>query len=1055
MSLPELTLVPAGAGSGKTYRIQQQLGEWIEAGIVAPDRIAAVTFTEAAAAEMRDRIRRRLLELGRSEDALRLDQAYISTIHGFGLRVLTEFAFDAGQSPRPRLLNEDEQDILIRLALARTERGDPIMQDLSVFGYDFDHGRQQAGADKFRAHVLEVVGLLRSVGWRDDDATYSHQAKVWAAAHYGSVGDGKTVTGVLRDAVYNLLNEYPESLAQEFGNSKTAANEFRDDFRHLQSAAKDGELEWNWSLWQKLRGLRLSKRGCKLPERYEELASAVMAAADALTLHPGPLEHAQTHIDALLGVGQEVLMHYAKAKRDAGLVDYTDMVALAEQLLRERPGVLGQLASRIDCLVVDEFQDTNPLQFSLLWQLREVGVPMLIVGDLKQAIMGFQGADPRLLETLIEKHDDLADPLINNWRSQPPLMDFVNRIGSGFFGADYVALTPKAPESQLSPLEVIEFKDKIKRGNEAYVQAAYVGERIQSLLDDTDQTVIDRRTGKARAIEGRDIAVLCLTHKTLARYAQVLRAQGLQVRIEESGWFEDSAVQLAWYAISYVANPSDRHAALYLGVSWLGSLDLETAIKQLIQQRRIDEPLLAKLDGIAGDLEDRTVYAVVSDVFRELGLFEAISCWPDGIQSRANLLRLLGEAGEFMNANVEAKSSAGFFGAGLASFQAWLAAKLVDEKNNKQPAPRVQTQDAIELVTWHSAKGREWPVVVVGELERSISGRLPDLNIGYEGFDDLANLLDQAKIEFSPKFAAPEACDRFLGALQQKAELEARRLLYVALTRPREKLILACPTYVEDSDTVTYWSLLRSCTYLSIDGASITVGDTSMSVVYHLGADELPADLDIENPAIGAQLSAIGRAAIQKNEPQDGLTPDSISPSSFHGEEDKAVKPELLAYATGLSLVTSLSSTELGTVVHRFFEVLGVDSGFRERLATSLCSDDFSRESADALANQVEQFESWLSEHFEPRGLQRELPVLCTTELGSVMNGLIDLVIHTDEGAWIIDHKSDHIDDGQAAFGRYLPQLRTYVDGLQKLDINVLGVGVNWIRRGEVALMRL
>ena len=121
MMLPSLTIVPAGAGSGKTYTIQQWLGEWVKQGKVRPERIVAVTFTEAAAAELRERIRTKLLDDGQLEAALRLDQAYISTIHGFGLRVLREFAFESGTSPEPRLLNEDEKNALIREALKHTE----------------------------------------------------------------------------------------------------------------------------------------------------------------------------------------------------------------------------------------------------------------------------------------------------------------------------------------------------------------------------------------------------------------------------------------------------------------------------------------------------------------------------------------------------------------------------------------------------------------------------------------------------------------------------------------------------------------------------------------------------------------------------------------------------------------------------------------------------------------------------------------------------------------------------------------------------------------------
>ena len=124
--MPHLTLIPAGAGSGKTYRIKEQLADWVETGLVKPDRIAAVTFTESAASELRERIRTTLMMRGRLEDALRLDQSFISTIHGFGNRLLVEYAFEAGSCPTPRLLAEDEEQLLLRKAIARIDRIEPL-----------------------------------------------------------------------------------------------------------------------------------------------------------------------------------------------------------------------------------------------------------------------------------------------------------------------------------------------------------------------------------------------------------------------------------------------------------------------------------------------------------------------------------------------------------------------------------------------------------------------------------------------------------------------------------------------------------------------------------------------------------------------------------------------------------------------------------------------------------------------------------------------------------------------------------------------------------------
>lgn len=152
-------------------------------------------------------------------------------------------------------------------------------------------------------------------------------------------------------------------------------------------------------------------------------------------------------------------------------------------------------------------------------------------------------------------------------------------------------------------------------------------------MEDPAQQIWDRRTKQHRRLRGGDIAVLCPTHKMLAEYADVLRTQGLRVRVQEDGWYSSRIVQLACQAMAYVANPSDRHAALYLAVTELGSLDLKTALEQLITNGKIVDPILAQLDVLASNVKDRTLFALVSDTFAALSLFDVVSVWPDADQS--------------------------------------------------------------------------------------------------------------------------------------------------------------------------------------------------------------------------------------------------------------------------------------------------------------------------------------------------------------------------------------------------------------------------------------
>ena len=1054
MTLPSLTVIPAGAGSGKTYTIQQQLGDWVRDRLVAPDRIVAVTFTEAAVAELRERISAKLLAMGRVEDALRLDQAYISTIHGYGLRILTEFAFESGSSPQPRLLNEDEKNALIRLALARTDKADEIMSNLAAYGYTYDYNSSRSAEDIFRDDLLRIVELLRSLGWQVHTEIYVTQAAEWIAERYGPTTDGDQSGAALRQSVEALLDAYPESLEREYGTSATAKKAFLSDFQSLNRALDGDALDRDWKLWKNLRELRQSKRGTPLPERYEELSSSVIAAANELPHHPGPLAHAHSHVEALLSAGQEVLVHYAEAKRDSGLVDYSDMIAMAGQLLRSRSDVLQTLIERVDCLVVDEFQDTNPLQFALLWQLKEAGVPTIAVGDLKQAIMGFQGADPRLFEALIRQCPEASQPLTRNWRSQPRLMDFINALGPGLFHDDYVILDAQSQDSLLAPLDVVSFPKKARKNQHA-IRAVAIGERLKALLNDSDLQIVDRRTKKLRRLRGGDISVLCPTNPMLVTYADVLRALGLRVRQQADGWFSSRPVQIAWHALAYLANPADRHAALYLAVTELGSFSLQDALAQLMEQGRIDEPLLTKLDELAEGAVERTVYALVADALRALRLFDVVALWPDGEQARTNLLRLLAEASEFMDANREALANGGFHGAGVQTFLSWMAAKVQEKEGDKQPDPRVVDENAIVLTTWHSSKGREWPVVAVCGLDREIKARLPNVELGYSNFENLSCLLEHARIEYVPKFAAAETNNRFLTELQDAAETEARRLLYVALTRARDKLVMEWPSYLVGKDNATYWSILTGECDLSLaeDRVRASGQDFPCSVVE--GQTELPDNLDIKIRPEDSQLPVTGRRAIQPGAVPEMLTPDSRTPSKKEAVKDIEGGIGLVVerYGEGLEVDVGLTGTRLGIFIHRCFEVLGSKPDLKKRIP-HVTGVEIEPDGLNKIVAAVAQFEAWLALYFDSKSVMREWPILTLDEEGAVVSGTADLIVETPQGFWVIDHKTDQSDDPVQSFAGYQPQLASYAAALADEGKTVLGIAINWTRRGEVVLQR-
>jgi ATP-dependent exoDNAse (exonuclease V) beta subunit len=364
----------------------------------------------------------------------------------------------------------------------------------------------------------------------------------------------------------------------------------------------------------------------------------------------------------------------------------------------------------------------------------------------------------------------------------------------------------------------------------------------------------------------------------------------------------------------------------------------------------------------------------------------------------------------------------------------------------------VLDEDAIELCTWHASKGREWPVVAVCGLDRTVAGRLPSLDLGYAGFDDLAHVLEQARVEYAPSFAAPESNAPFQAELDAREEVEVRRQLYVALTRARDKLLLEWPSYVGNTKT-TRWSLLASSCGLDLARDGILVREQRFDCRVLEGPGQLPDALELGRVSAVECLPRVGRRAIRPAVAPANLTPDGRTPSEAVVAVEPAIPAGLVTerYGDALHVDVGLSGVALGSFLHRAFEVLGARPDLAPRfLALSGVAADEAE--IDRIAAAVSRFEAWLSQRFPGAAVRREWPVLCVDDAGTVVNGTIDLVVETADGVWILDHKSDAIEDPLAGFGRYEQQLAAYRLALAAGGATIAGIGIHWAGRGEVTL---
>jgi ATP-dependent helicase/nuclease subunit A len=1053
-----LTLVKAGAGAGKTYHIQKTTVEWVKQGHVKADRILAVTFTNAAAAEMRERIRLALMADGLVEEASLVRNAQISTIHVFGLSVLERFCFELGLSPSPRQLTDEEKDVLVKLSLADVSIIDTILDDLGKWGYKqtVTSAGWETAVDQFKKTILNLIHKLRIIAIEYNEEE-SDRLVTQATDYLKSIYEElpfkeETLNDVLWQAVDKIQDKYnADELLQAWGSNKDT----RDFVDALLKVTED-QLKFDWKLWVQLQQIETApkiynKKG-DLKHEDSQLAFDVWDAAKHLTVHPGPLREAIDHATILIRSAFEALDQYQSLKRQHSLVDFSDMINVAENMLQNNAW-LTEIKNNYDCLIIDEFQDTNPLQFDLLWKAQQAGIPALIVGDAKQSIMGFQGADPRLFQSLLAENEQAVEELGNNWRSSNELMMFINAMGSHLYGEQYQSLAPRSDlKSELEAVHLIEFHEDnwsprgTKSGQQSFdnESANVVVQEVKRLLE-SGTSIVDKRTKNKRPIQPNDIAILANRKKRLAVYADALRQAGIQSQIAQTGWFESCAISYMCDALAYLSNPRDTQSAMSIKVLHAKEVTLQHALQSHIDQKGVitlEADILERLKSLISTLKFTSVSEIVSSAIEALDLWSRFVLERGGEQQRANLLKLIAKAEEFEAMQPETLQAQGIFGKSLSSFLIWL--NLNAEQFDNQPDIDSDNQQAVVLHTWHGSKGLEWPIVIVDELDRIFDAEIPEMAVAYEGDKNVSSMLENAYVQVIPAFDDNTIKKRFVHELQPRENDTLKNLTYVVMTRAREQLILP---WFDNGKANTMLANLRS---LDFSAAKRT-------------AAKVPAMDEAELPT---SPKPYGRVAIKQ---ADQSIPNNIqlaviSPSLIVKQQPGEVKETLNDFTQQKLLhlkqtvdLTSIrkkhSAAQVGDWLHYSYQALLACSDLKERLWACLPELAKYPDLCEQITRQVSAFKATMAEAIGVTAFKAEYAMLAKSNTGAVVSGIIDCLVETETGYYIIDHKTDE-DSGDKALEHHLQQLAAYAKYL-KLDKPILGIGINWIREGCVQLSQI
>ena len=740
-------LLDASAGSGKTSVLVERFVRAVLEDGVDVSRVLAITFTDKAAAELRERIRRRLRELGAVEQARATEGAFISTIHAFCARVLRAHALLAGIDPRFIVLDEPEARRIADQAF------EDVLSDLGDIELIASYG-----AWALRAAVLAIYGELRSRGEREPALPPLPPPPEHADRE---------------------LREAAAALAAELGAIPEPSAKVGEALARLERVASLPEDPWPGDLeCLKLpggNGAALSTPAC---DAYEQ----------ALGRFRFMCEHRRAQVvhrslDRLLRSFSE---RYRERKRKAAALDFEDLELIVRDLLASSSELRERYAARFEQIMVDEFQDTNRIQLDLISEIAREN--LFVVGDAQQSIYGFRHADVELFEQLGERLAGAGRraTLETNFRSRPQIIEVINRAFEGDRFRPLRAGRAAAPvDDRLVELLVVDkgedwgASDGVAspwRAAEARALARRLGELIDAGAAPKDVVVLTRATTDLRA------------------YERALEERGIPTYLigGRGYWSHPQVMDLVAY-LRTLANPRDEEAYYQLLASPLVEISIDGLVLIAAAARQSGgEP-----DALAADDAERLRafkewFARERAMAPRLGIEEltqrAIAhnrydvrtlALPGGERRLANLRKLMRLGREYEER----------FGRDLRGFLGLVGARAAgvraDARESEAPVEG-EALDAVRLMTIHRAKGLEFEIVAVADLGREPRRFAELLRIGSDGRIGLRLA--------RPGTGRPVPALDYaaLGEERQLAEkAEERRIFYVAMTRARERLILS------------------------------------------------------------------------------------------------------------------------------------------------------------------------------------------------------------------------------------------------------------------------
>lgn len=1020
----KLTFISAGAGSGKTTRLTEILHDRLTTGQVTPAGVLATTFTRKAAAELRERVRGHLLNRGRLELANAIGEARIGTVNSVCGALLERFAFEAGLSPDLRVLEEAEVKHLIREEL-EDAIDETTRKELTCAAVRM--GREESWTDDIRR-------LIEHARANDIDpsqlAAFAERNAADLLSHFPKAAPGD-LDAELAVAIRKTL---PKFTAAASASSVQLTTKYLSTLKDFEQKLLQGRA--TWSDWLTL--------GAAAPEKkLRPLVEPITDLACQYERHPRLHGDIRTYLSLAFRIAGEVLDRYAQRKRELGALDFTDQELLLLHHL-DNPGVADALRDELELLMVDEFQDTSPVQLALFMKLAGFAKETIWVGDVKQAIYGFRGSDTALMVSVIEALPKLGgktEILGDSWRSRPALVKLVNKVFVPAFadtlGRSQVELSARRDELSDDPA----FEVWTLPSGNIDVRTDALAAQLRRMVTSNLQ-VVDRATQQLRPVHFGDIAVLCRSNTRVGQVTSALVRQGVRSATAEAGLINTPESVLAIACLRRLNDPSDTVATAEI-LSLADGLEPEVWLTERLQYLKAGgapaewreqgadaHPLIVAIAALREQLPLLTPREALERVVGQCDLAGRVVAWcreeAEASKRLANLDALLGLAAKYEDA-CRATGRPG----SLTGLLLWLDEQAV----GKEDAQAEVSIDAVQVMTHHAAKGLEWPVVVLLDLDGEIKDRVWELSTLSDSTLDVNAPLQGRFIRFWPwpfgqkkKAAVAERVSAHpdIAPLRAAAHEEMKRLLYVSMTRARDQMIFALASNEWDDEC-----------WMGVTGASWLLDGTEP------GGDVLPGKLGIPSMMREVPAAEDGAGSVSKPRPLYWFRPQAqagrrlpmfIYPSAAEPRECRVV--DVMNFGAGIVIKPGADPAHVGTAIHACLAAsLGPDSQPLNIADAAALLKRYGVESAvdvSQLVDTAASLRTWIASRWPRANPVAEAPLVAVTPTGQILKGQLDLLIPLDAGYVVADHKTARgLGAAEAAaFGQFAGQLTQYGDAL-------------------------